>query len=455
MSASLTSAPGIARAELEATVGSPPTEVAETEGAAASQPADAAETVTADSQTADSVASESAPSLAPERVDPEAAHRASWAACASGTTPCTRPRPARALLLSLGVLGGVVASALMFGLGDRLTQSDPAVLLVGFGGLAGAGAIVGAVAGRLGADGPALSDRLRPPTAALASSASGPAILDETPPYSMSLRVAPNLFFPNDQGRLRLFGHVGGWLAPVREVDPRPQNGTSLPGQEGTAPGVLRQRHLSLGVGLDLAVSLPYPLLRRSARLGAAELRYRPEVQVRRDRFAPSTPQARLLERTMFLPLTVGARWVLSPRQRFTVYFGPRFDFVAFSDPGSDELRRGGAQIGPLYGEAWYDVDVPLNPRPRVDGHPRRVEATGQLTLGYVHSRFDGHGLNFGPVIGFLGPIHVGWSTRLRPAGAPLAAQLGAFARIGSGTSVGLELGLVAPDLHTTRRPRR
>ena len=128
---------------------------------------------------------------------------------------------------------------------------------------------------------------------------------------------------------------------------------------------------------------------------------------------------------------------------------------MAFSDPGSRALRRGRPQVGPLYGEAWYDVDVPLTPGSRRDGQPRRLEATGQLTLGYIHSRFDGQGFNFGPVIGFLGPIHVGWSTRLRPAGAPLAAQLGAFARLGNGTSVGLELGLVAPDLHYAGRSRR
>ncbi|MEX1367455.1 MAG: hypothetical protein AB1Z98_30285, partial [Nannocystaceae bacterium] len=322
------------------------------------------------------------------------------------------------------------------------------------------------VAGRLGADGPTLSDRLRPPTASLRYGYTGTAVLDEARPHSMSLRVAPNLFFPHDQGRLRLFGHVGGWLNPAREVDPRPQFTEVLPGQQGTAPRVLRQRQLSLGLGLDLAVALPYPLLRRSARLGPAELRYRPEVQIRRDRFDPSTPNDRRLGRTMLLPLTVGARWVLSPRQRFTVYFGPRFDLVAFSDPssgsgsgsgsGSNRMRRGQAQVGPLYGEAWYDIDVPLTPRARRDGRSRRLDATGQLTVGYIHSRFDGQGFNFGPVIGFLGPIHVGWATRLRPAGAPVAAQLGAFARLGSGTSVGLELGLVAPDLHSRpRQPRR
>src|SRR5690606_22828738 len=112
----------------------------------------------------------------------------SWVACSPSTTPCIRPRPARALLLSLGLVGGAVASALLFGLGDRLAPADPATLLVGLSGLAGAGALVGMLAGRLGADGPAAPDRLRPPTAGLAYAYSGRQVLDESRPHSLSLR---------------------------------------------------------------------------------------------------------------------------------------------------------------------------------------------------------------------------------------------------------------------------
>lgn len=403
---------------------------------------------------ADGLGSDDAEDPVEPALDPDAQRRRSWAGCTRQVEPCTRSRAARVLLLSLGLAGGAVSAGLLFGLGDRLVQADPATLLVGASALAGVGAIAGAIAGRLGADGPALPDRLRPATVSLAQSYTGPRFLDEVPAHATLLRFAPNLYMPNDAARLRLFGHVGGWLMPVRDVDPRPQFTEVPAGQEGTAPVVLRQRRVSIGLGVDLAVPLPYPVLapRRSARLGPAELRWRPEVQIRRDSFAPGSSQATLLERTILLPLTVGVRWHLSARQRFTVYAGPRFDFVAFSDRGSDRLRRGGAQIGPLYGEAWYDVDVPLTGRLRGDGRPRKLEATGQLTLGYVHAKIDGQGFDFGPVIGFLGPIHVGWSTRLRPAGARLAAQLGAFARIGNNTTAGLELGLVAPDLHL--RPR-
>lgn len=408
-----------------------------------------------------SVASEAATGPAEPALDPDAERRRSWAACARHVEPCTRSRAARVLLLSLGLAGGAVSAGLLFGLGDRLVQADPATLLVGASALAGVGAVAGAIAGRLGADGPALPDRLRPPTVSLAQSYTGPRFLDEVPAHATLLRFAPNLYLPSPSSggaaRLRLFGHAGGWLVPVRDVDPRPQFTEVPAGQEGTAPVALRQRRVSIGLGVDLAVPLPYQVLapRRSAELGRAELRWRPEVQIRRDSFAPGTAKATLLERAIVLPLTVGVRWHLSERQRFTLYAGPRFDFVAFSDRGSDHLRRGGAQIGPLYGEAWYDVDVPLTGRPRRDGRPRKLDATGQLTLGYVHAKIDGQGFDFGPVIGFLGPVHVGWSTRLRPAGARLAAQLGAFARIGNNTTAGLELGLVAPDLHLRARPTR
>jgi hypothetical protein len=403
------------------------------------------------------VPTEVAPSPAAS-LDPDAARRRQWASCAHHVEPCTRSRAARALLLTLGLAGGTVAAGLLFGLGDRLVQADPATLLVGMSALAGMGAVVGAIAGRLGADGPGLPDRLRPATVSLAQSYAGPRILDETPAHGTLLRVAPTMFLPGSDGRLRLFGHVGGWLVPVREVDPRPQHTEVLPGQQSTAPRVLRQRRLSVGLGLDLAVALPYPLLapHRSARLGATELRWRPEVQIRRDTFAPGTSQAAILERTMLLPLTVGVRWHLSERQRLTLYAGPRFDVVAFSDRGSTDLRRGGAQIGPLYGEAWYDLDVPLDPRTRRNDRPRSLVATGQLTLGYIHAKFDGHGFDLGPVIGFLGPVHVGWATRLRPVGSPLAAQLGAFARLGNGDAmVALELGLVVPDPHLRGRGAR
>src|SRR5262249_50823681 len=162
-------------------------------------------------------------------------------------------------------------------------------------------------------------------------------------------------------------------------------------------------------------VALPYPVLRRgSAHLGAAELRFRPEFQYRRDWLRYGDAEMHIVERTMLLPLNVGVRWHLGPRQRFTFYMGPRFDIVSYSAPGGRSLARGKPEIGPLYAEAWYDIDIPLTSRPRRDHKMRKVTVNSQLTVGYIHSRFDGRGFNFGPVIGFLGPIVAEYAIRVR-----------------------------------------
>jgi len=363
------------------------------------------------------------------------------------------------LLLSLGALAGGVAAGVLFALGDRMAPGDPATVLVGTGALAGAGALVGIAAGRLRGDDPMREDRVRPATGDLLYGMSPPTLLDERPRHTAALRFAPTWRFA-DGSRVRLVGHLGGNLAPTKNVDPRPQSAMTIDGQEGNAPVVLRERSTSFGIGMDWAVNLPYPLLapRRSSYLGPAEIRWKPDVQIRREIVDDGRPTERVVSRTMLLPLTVGMRWHLSPRQRFTFYLGPRLDFVAASAPGSTSLERGAAQLGPLYGEAWYDLDVPLTARPRRDGKTRRTETNGQLTLAYLHSRFDGNGFNFGPVVGFLGPILAQWHTRVRPRGAPVAFQATAGVAVGQGVTFTAAAGVVAPDLshrNVRRRSKR
>ena len=374
-----------------------------------------------------------------------------FSCCTSDESPCVRTSVARATLLGIGMLAGGVAATMLFALGDRNGSGDPATFLVGGGAIAGAGALLGSLIGRLGGDGPGDPDRIRPSTFGLDYAFTQPGSLDETHPHQMQLTFAPNVFFPDDGGRIRLFGHVGGTLWQERQVDPRPQFQQPIAGQLGTAPVALRERRLSIGVGADLAVNLPYPVLERSSFLGGAELRYQPQFQIRRETLDPGLPSQRIVERTMMLPLTVGARWRLSERQRFTVYFGPRFDVVSYGDPGEDRLHRGRPQAGALYGEAWYDVDVPTSQQPRRNGMERRARVNSQLSLGYVHSRFDGRGLNFGPVIGFLGPVHVRWATRVRPEGWPVALQAGAGFTVGNGVSGALNVGVALPDLGEQR----
>ncbi|MCR9159645.1 MAG: hypothetical protein ACE37F_04800 [Nannocystaceae bacterium] len=370
-----------------------------------------------------------------------------FSCCTTDASPCVRTGAARLTLFGVGVLAGGTAATMLFALGDRNNVGDPATFLVGGGAIAGAGALLGALIGRLGGDGPGDPDRIRPSTMGIDYRVAQPGALDETHPHQMRMTFAPNYFFPGDGGRLRIFGHVGGTLWQERQVDPRPQFQQPIEGQLGTAPVALRERRLSIGVGADLAVNLPYPVFERSSFLGAAELRYKPEFQIRRETLDAGLPSQRIVERSMLLPLTVGARWRLSQRQRFTVYFGPRFDVVSYAEPGEDSLQRGSAEIGPLYGEAWYDVDFPMTQGARRDGAQRRATVNSQLSVGYVHSRFDGRGVNFGPVIGFLGPTHLRWTTRVRPKAWPVALQAGAGLVIGNGISGALNVGVVLPDL--------
>lgn len=385
--------------------------------------------------------------------------RYAWSRCAPDPTEgqCVRPRPARVLLVSLGAIAGGLAAAVLFALGDRLAPGDPATLMVGTGSLAGTGALLGMVLGRLGADDPARSDRVRPATGALAYGLGSPSQLDERSAHTMTLRLAPTWTFRDQRSRVRLVGHLGGLLAATKDVDPRPQFAMPIAGQQGTAPVTLRQRATSIGVGLDWAVRLPYPVLRRrrSAFLGPSEIRWKPDVQIRREVVDVGQSTERVVSRTMLLPLTVGVRWHVSARQRFTFYVGPRFDFLAFSRPGESTLSRGKAQLGPLYGEAWYDIDVPLTARARRDGRARRIDGNGQFSLGYTHSRFDGRGFNVGPVVGFLGPIHAQWHTRIRPVGSPVAWQMSAALVLGNGAAMTVSVGIAAPDLSRLARRRK
>jgi hypothetical protein len=361
---------------------------------------------------------------------------AAWRHCVPGYTTCTRPRPARWLLGALGLtLAGAGTAYLLF-VGDSLRAGDPGGFIAGGGMAALGGAVLGGLYGLMGGDRRGDADRLRPSTFAFDYTSGGAPRLDEQHPGEIAFRFAPNFYFRDGGGRLRLFGHVGGIPGRETDVDPRPQVSEVTPGSNSTQPVALGERLLSVGVGTDLAVALPYPLLRRSAHLGAAEIRWRPEVQIRRHDLGD-----RVIERTILLPLTIGFRWYLSPRQRFTTYVGPRLDFIAVADTG-DKLDRGAPNVGSLYGEAWYDIDVPLLVRPSAP-----VRLNGMFTLGYVHSRFDGHGINLGGAYGFLGPAYAGWHMRLRRRGKPAAVQVGFGAWFGSGFAAMFSAGVVLPDL--------
>ncbi len=348
-------------------------------------------------------------------------------------TPCTRANVARVTLLAIGALAGAAAAALLFGLGDRRGGGEPSTLLVGGGATAGIGALMGLVAGRLTAREVLVDDRVRPATVGLDAMFPRAADQGERFPGTMGLSVAPTLMLGEGGSRVRFLGSFAAPLGTTTEVDPRP-----TAARDAVA---LHERVLRGSLALDLAVALPYPVrpAAHASYLGRAELRYRPSVQFRREMRTLAQGERRTVERTMFLPLTVGARWHLSPRQRFTFYVGPRFDFVAFSE-GSGKLRRGRPLLAPMYGEAWWDLDIPFSKR------AARNTVVGMFSLGYLHSRFESGGVNLGPVAGYMGSVMVRMVLRVRPHGSPLAFQPALDMMIGSMLTLGASFGVVLPS---------
>jgi hypothetical protein len=344
----------------------------------------------------------------------------------------------------IGGLGGLTtATSLSLALlvGDRWRIGDPAMPLAAAGIVAMSAAMVGGIAALLGGDGPTLPDRITPATVALTLGFVGTSVTDERAPASLIANFAPTYQLPKDRGRIRLLGNVGGRLGGQLERDPRPQTSE----RDGSFATALEARSLRFDVGLDVAVRLPYPLLRRSAALGQLELRYKPNVWYFSDTLLLGESE-RVSQRVMLTPLNFGFRWHLSPRQRFTFYMGPRWDMLGYGEPG--KLGRGKPVLGPLYSESWYDLDIPMMP-----GKPeaRRAGVVGQLTLGYTHARTLGNGLDFGPVVGFFGQVRTQFALRVRPIGSVVAYQFELGAHIGTAVMPYLRFGVVLPDIGGSR----
>lgn len=356
-------------------------------------------------------------------------------------TPCVRSHPARLVLGLSGLLVAALGAGWLVLADDTVGGGSPGTLLGTGGAVMIGGALLGGLAALVDGDRRSPPDRVRPETLGLAYGLAQGTVLGEVVPGTMHARWAPSWYFPRDRGRLRFSGYAGGMLGREVHVDPRPA--IDPPASAGT-------RRTSFGLGLDLALSLPYRGHRRS--LGPIELRWRPEIHVRRDLHGEGGEDPLLAARTMLLPLTLGVRWHLSARQRFTAYVGPRLDFLAFSETGRPPLRRGPPQIGSFHGEFWYDLDIPLTRGP-VDrrGRTRRAAVQSQLSIGYVHSRFGAAGLNVGGIIGYLGVLGAAYRVRVRPRGAAYALQFGALASLGARPGGVLEFGVVLPDLGLRR----
>jgi hypothetical protein len=363
--------------------------------------------------------------------------------CVPGEQPCHHPGAARGALAALGGAGlglGVTGFVL---LGDSLGSGDP------YGGLAGAsfvgltGVGLGALVAALTARGEtSIEDRPGRPTLRVGLTPGGTRTFDEADPWGLRLSIDPSIHLHD---ALTLQPHLGLslGLGTRVDVDPRPQLQRETSDQQGTFTPVLRRRTWKFSGGAELAVRLPYPMpVARPARTGPFEVRWRPTVEVRRRVWQPGTDKAQIVESVGLHPALVGFRWHLSPRQRFTVLAGPRIDWIGFSDPGETTIRRGPPVQAAFYGEAWYQIDVPMTPLGQ-----GKAAVSGRLNLGYVHSMLDGQSLEFGPMVGFLGPMNVSFDLRVRRREAPVALQVTAGWWIGVGGGPYVELGLVAPDL--------
>ncbi|MCA9697867.1 MAG: hypothetical protein KC431_10115, partial [Myxococcales bacterium] len=296
-------------------------------------------------------------------------------------------------------------------------------------------------------DGPKIPDRISVSTFSLGVGLGGSSTTDESSPYSLSGAFAPTLEFPHDRGRIRVLGSFGGDLGSSLDRDPRPQLQVADNGAGGTFPVALQRTAWRMSTGIDLAVRLPYPLTaRRPGFLGQLELRYKPLFFLTHERLRlGADEQLRISERVAMAPLNFGFRWHISPRQRFTFYLGPRWDMIGYG--AQKGVPVGKPALGPLYSEAWFDLDVSMRSLERARARGKRSAVVGQLTLGYVHSRFGASGMNFGSIVGFLGYMVAQYAIRIRPMGSPVAYQIEFGARIGDGLSPFVRLGVVLPSI--------
>jgi hypothetical protein len=360
--------------------------------------------------------------------------------CLPEVDPCMRTMSSRLLLASLGLISAGASVVLVFQAGDRGQIGDPAMAIAGGGVIAVGAATIGGIASVFGGDGPALPDRITPPTFGLSLALGGSSVTDESAPYGLAGTFAPTWSFPRDRGRLRLIGSVGGDLGTQLERDPRPQTSND----DGTFAAGLESKGWQFDLGLDLAVRLP-PLAHRPARLGQLELRYKPIFLFDRDALTLGD-EPRVSQRVALTPLNVGVRWHISPRQRFTFYLGPRWDLNGYGEPGN--VAPGKPTAAPIYSESWFDIDLPI----RKFASARRPAVVGQYTVGYVHSRFRGQGMNFGSVVGFLGQVVMQFAIRVRPLGSPVAYQFELGARVGGGINPFVRVGIVLPNFGANKR---
>jgi len=364
------------------------------------------------------------------------------ACCVPGEEVCTHPGLSRLLLGTFSGAGFASGAGMFLFVGDSLDSGDPQGALIGTSLIGIGGSILGLFADLLTPGNPGrVDDRPARPTVRLSLTPGGTATLDEAVPYGLGLRLDPTIRL-GSVGSIQPHVGVSIPLGETAQVAPIGGN-TALPDQEAGFPVVLRSWRMRVSVGAELAIKLPYPLaVKRPLYAGAIEVRWKPQLEVRRRVLHPGAANAQVIEHAALYPVNLGLRWHVAPRQRFTFYVGPRVDWLAFSDPGSTTMRRGGATLGAFYGEAWWQLDIPFSPLGR-----RKTAVNGRLNVGYIHSNLDGQRFDLGAIVGYFGPVELSFDLRIRKVGTPVAVQLTGGYRLTTGGGPFLEVGLVTPDI--------
>jgi hypothetical protein len=316
------------------------------------------------------------------------------------------PSAKRMALRRMGGLSMAAGGIWFLSLGDTLGAGDPSSLMAGFGLVAVGGSLMGGMAASSRPDGQPMDMRATAPTLGLTLSPGGTTIMDEVIPYGGGLSLSPRFAFGE---RTTLVGgfRVHGQLGSATHVDVRPQYNYDTV-----------YSHRRRGVDLE-------PELRWG--FEHADIRLKQMVWMRWEKQQYADGEEFTVRRDALTP-ALGVRWYVSERQAFAVHAGPRWNRLVYEGETS-------TQLGPVYGDASYAIHLE---------HPQwwGFDRVSRLRITYIHSNFDGLGMDLGASVGFFGPMTVEWDFRLKRPEAKHAVQAGfAFGLNSPEPTVGLTVG--------------
>lgn len=334
------------------------------------------------------------------------------------------------IVLALASVGGLAAGAVWFFEGGTyLGAGDPAALLMGASFVGLTGASVGSLTRLSAGSDAAFDDRVAGSWVSLEGTSFGTTTEGERRPASSALRLSPQIHLGE---KLRLTPSLRSSLqvGPHVDVDPRPQ---------GDLEPALRSRSDSLDLSLELR-AFPGPGIDRRTGLDRIDFIARPLLQMRFERIE-SLPggDVRRLRRTALVPLTLGARYNVSERQRFEVVAGPQLDGIAWSGERGEGFDSAPMYWGAPFMAVHYDIHVPYL------WGPLEERARSRLRIAYTSSQFAGLGIDTSAVIGYIGPLTLQYDTEWRSKSGGAALLTGLSATLAEGGSAALTIGFVPP----------